>query len=194
MNPFEMIQSFDLSVILWIFQTGGNLYLDRLAIGFHWAGTFRIPAIILGICLWFKKETRPIAIILLAAVLATWIVTFLIKELVHRPRPYIMLGLTAADMLVLTDPTVSFPSGHTSSAFASATVISYFFRKWVAPALTLALMAGLARIYLLVHYPSDVAAGAFVGIFAALTVIYFAKKLQENERFAFLKPDLKKDG
>jgi len=195
MNPlFEMVQSVDSSVILWIFQSGGNLYLDQTAIFFHWAGIFRIPAILLGIFLWLKKETRPIAIILLTAVLASMIVTFLIKELVHRPRPYIMLGLTAADMLVQTSPTVSFPSGHTATAFTTATVISYFFRKWIVPALTLALMAGLARIYLIVHYPSDMVAGACVGILVALTVIYVAQKLQENEKFAFLKPDLKKDG
>jgi len=194
MNPFfEMVQSVDSAVILWIFQTGGNLCLDQLAIFLNWVGIFRIPAILLGIFLWRKKETRPIAMILLAAVLTSMIVTFLIKELVHRPRPYIM-GLTAADMLVQTDPTVSFPSGHTATAFTTATVISYFFRKWMVPALTLALMAGLARIYLIVHYPSDMVAGACVGIFVALAIIYVAKKLQENEKFAFLRPDLKKDG
>lgn len=191
---FEIIQSFDLSVIQWIFQTGGTSLLDQFAIFLHWIGTFRIFAILLGIFLWSKKETRPIAIILLISVFASIIATTLIKELIDRPRPYIMLGLTAADMPVLTDPTASFPSGHTASAFAVAAVISYYFRKWTGPALVLAAAAGLARIYLLVHYPSDVAAGALVGMTASLAVIYIAKKLEENKTFKSWKTDRKKDG
>ena len=190
---FETIQSFDMSVIMWLFQTGGHLFLDQAAIFLHWLGAYKIPAFLLCIALWFKKETRPISIILLAAVFVSIAATSLIKELIERPRPYIMLGMTAADMLVSTNPAASFPSGHTSSAFAAAAAVSYYFRKWAVPALTLACAAGLARIYLLVHYPSDVVAGALLGIFAALAVICIAKKLQENEKFAFLKTNLKTD-
>lgn len=190
----ELIQSIDFSVILWIYQNGANPLLDTLAETLHWIGTFRIPAILLGIFFWFKKETRPITFVLFAAVLASLAATHLIKELADRPRPFIMLGLTAADMLILTDPTVSFPSGHATSAFATATVVSYYFRKWAVPAFAAAVAAGLARMYLLVHYPSDVIAGALVGIIVSLAVIYAAEKLQKRETFTFLRRNAEKKG
>ncbi|MDL2261789.1 phosphatase PAP2 family protein [Methanimicrococcus sp. OttesenSCG-928-J09] len=173
----DLIQTVDFAVISWIYQAGGNSenifipLLDFIAVLFSYLGTLRIGAVIFGIYFWFKKETRPITIVLFAAILLSCSITWIIKEIVDRPRPYIMLGLSAADILIHTDPTVSFPSGHAASAFTTAAVVSYYFRKWLILVLTAACIAGLARIYLLVHYPSDVLAGAIIGIFCAFIII-----------------------
>lgn len=168
---FEFIQTIDFYIILQIYQAGGNPILDQAAVILSFLGTIRFGAILLSIIFWMKKETRPITLILISAVLLSGGLTLLIKEIVDRPRPYIELGLTAADMLILTDPTVSFPSGHATTAFATASVVSYYFRKWAVPALFLACVAGLSRMYLLVHYPSDVFTGAVIGILSAAFVI-----------------------
>lgn len=181
----QLIQSFDFYIILQIYQTGGNSFLDQIAVLFSYAGTLHLGALFLGLFFWMKKETRPITFILFSAVLLSAGITWIIKEIIDRPRPYIELGLTAADMLIRTDPTVSFPSGHTATAFTTATVVARYFKKWAIPALFLACLAGLSRIYLLVHYPSDVVAGALIGIMSAVFVIYFYQKIiqrMENEK------------
>lgn len=183
---FEFIQTIDFYIILQIYQAGGNSFLDLIAVFFSYLGTLRAGAVILSLFFWMKKETRSIALILISAVLLSTCLTWLIKEIIDRPRPYIELGLTVADTLILTDPTASFPSGHASTAFTTAAVAGYYFRKWMVPALFLASIAGLSRIYLLVHYPSDVLAGAVIGIMSAIFVIYAYERLirikQRNEK------------
>lgn len=178
---FEFIQTIDFYIILQIYRAGGNLLLDQAAVLLSFLGTVRFGAILLGILFWMKKETRPITVILISAVLLSGGLTWIVKELVDRPRPYIELGLTAADMLILTDPTVSFPSGHTTTAFATASVVSYYVRRWAVPALILACVMGLSRMYLLVHYPSDVLAGALIGILSAAFVIYLYRRHQKTK-------------
>lgn len=179
----DLIQTVDFASISWIYQVGGNSVLDFIAILFSYLGSIRAGAIIFGIFFWFKKETRPITIILFSAILLSSGVTWLIKEIVDRPRPYIMLGLSAADLLIHTDPTVSFPSGHATAAFTTATVVSYYYRKWLIPAFLIACIAGLSRIYLIVHFPSDVFAGALIGISSALFTIFIYNYIYRyNER------------
>ncbi len=182
---FDFIQTIDFYIILQIYRAGGNPILDQAAVILSFLGTVRFGAIILSILFWMKKETRPITIVLLSAVLLSGGLTWIIKEIVDRPRPYIELGLTAADMLIQTDPTVSFPSGHATTAFATASVVSYYFRKWAVPAFLLAGIMGLSRIYLLVHYPSDVLAGAAVGILSAAFVIYWYARYRRKTEAGF---------
>jgi membrane-associated phospholipid phosphatase len=88
--------------------------------------------------------------------------TFLIKHIVRRPRPFeqnikIVPVYKAAES--------SFPSGHTSTTFATASALSAAYPKWyvIAPAFLWAGGVGYSRMYLGVHYPTDVAAGAILG-------------------------------
>lgn len=72
----------------------------------------------------------------------------------------------------------SFPSGHTATAFALAIMLTYFFKKPVYAFLffMIAVIAGFSRIYLMQHFFEDVLAGAIVGIFSALVVIFLVRK------------------
>ena len=84
------------------------------------------------------------------------------KYIVNRARPYISYH-DINNYTTETDP--SFPSGHTSFAFESATMLSLQYPKWyvVVPSYAWASTVGYSRMYLGMHYPSDVLVGAFIG-------------------------------
>ena len=102
--------------------------------------------------------------------------TFALKRVVRRPRPYVALdGVAARDRQFLVDDVFdphSFPSGHASTAFAIAASLSLSYPEGyvVAPALAWAGLAAVARVWHGVHYPSDVLVGAGVGAGSAVLV------------------------
>ena len=103
-------------------------------------------------------------VLLLSLAFNMVICNLLLKPLVARTRPYDLLGY---EILVRRLGDYSFPSGHTSASFAAATAIYAIDRRWGAAAYVLAALIGFSRLYLGVHFPTDVLAGAVVGILAA---------------------------
>ena len=90
------------------------------------------------------------------------VLTYSMKEIVRRPRPF----STCPDIKAYESETsLSFPSGHTSLAFTTATALSLKYPKWyvIAPSYFWACSVGYSRMNLGMHYPSDVLAGAIVG-------------------------------
>lgn len=89
-------------------------------------------------------------------------VNLILKPLIGRERP---CDLTVPeDMLLACLSDHSFPSGHTAAAFAAAVALFLSHKKVGLLALLFAFMMGISRLYLFVHYPSDVFAGALLGI------------------------------
>lgn len=121
---------------------------------------------ILWICctvmlLLFRKTRKAGAAMAVSLALEVICCSVILKPLVARPRPY---DVNAVQPLIPPLSDYSFPSGHTGAAFAAAS--SLFFSKnrlWI-PALVIAVLMGFSRLYLYVHYPSDVLAGALLGI------------------------------
>ncbi|MBP8945093.1 MAG: phosphatase PAP2 family protein [Paludibacteraceae bacterium] len=91
------------------------------------------------------------------------ILTLGLKQAVHRERPYVTYPNVVFPYQIL--PSYSFPSGHTSMAFANATALSLKYPKWyvIIPSYFWACSVGYSRLNLGEHYPSDVLAGAIVG-------------------------------
>ena len=104
-----------------------------------------------------------------------------LKYLVARQRPFDKYPgyLDARD-----DPfTPSFPSGHTTAAFATATALSLTYKKWyvTVPAYAYAAMAAYSRMRLGVHYPSDVLGGIVLGTGSTLLTWHVHKKLRQRK-------------
>jgi membrane-associated phospholipid phosphatase len=111
-----------------------------------------------------KKDDNMIrtACVIFAAEAITSGISTVLKYSINRERPYI----TYPDITKKSSAgSPSFPSGHTSNAFAAATSLSLEFPKWyiVVPSYTWAGCVGYSRMHLGVHYPSDVLAGALIG-------------------------------
>jgi membrane-associated phospholipid phosphatase len=106
------------------------------------------------------------------------------KYIVRRPRPYIKYE---GDLVsVSTEPDPSFPSGHSVLAFSTATSLSLLYPRWyvIAPSFLWAAAVGYSRLYLGVHYPSDVLVGALVGVGVAVLSHYVAQRLREDTPWA----------
>ena len=121
------------------------------------------PIIMYSVGLIMKDSTvKKKAIFIGEAFLASGFITFALKKTVNRERPFV----TYPDIEQVTTATgPSFPSGHTSLAFATATSLSMAYPKWyiIAPSFAWASAVGYSRMALGVHYPSDVLAGAIIG-------------------------------
>ncbi|MGA1976801.1 MAG: phosphatase PAP2 family protein [Bacteroidales bacterium] len=107
--------------------------------------------------------------------------TLALKYTVNRPRPFV----TYPDIIKKSaGGSPSFPSGHTSTAFATATSLSLFYPKWyvIVPSYVYAATVGYSRMYLGVHYPSDVLAGALIGSGSAFLTYEINRRLIAKRR------------
>jgi len=144
-------------------------FITRLGdMGFIW--------IIITVALLLCKKTRYYGIISACSLLLSlFLGQYGLKLIFQRERPFYNLP----GMLLLIPPPgdYSFPSGHAASSFAAAAAIFYWNRKAGLAAFVLAFLIAFSRLYLFVHYPSDVLAGALLGLGCTLFVVFVVKKL-----------------
>lgn len=115
------------------------------------------------------KGTRQNGLYIASSSAVNLLATLVVKKIVKRPRPF--NGQVKINA-VYQPGQFSFPSGHTSSVFTTATALSQVYSKWyvIAPAYIWAGSVGYSRMYLGVHYPTDVAAGALLGTGSAFSM------------------------
>lgn len=162
------LQNADGAALLWIQEFVRQGILDPLVCLYTRLGNSGMLWIVLSIAMLCYKPTRKAGALSITAMLLGLLCTnVVLKHLVARPRPW----LDVAGLIPLVnepDPN-SFPSGHTCAAFAAA--LSWWRtlpKKWMRTAgVVLAVCMGLSRLYVGVHYPSDVLAGALVGALCA---------------------------
>lgn len=128
-----------------------------------------------------KKDLKQNALYLTESLVASQIISFSTKAIVNRPRPS---DYDPTLIALRSTTTGSFPSGHTSLAFATATSLSIISPKWyvIVPAFSWASLVGYSRLYLGVHYPTDVIAGAIVGSGSAWLMNKANKWIQNSKK------------
>jgi undecaprenyl-diphosphatase len=103
--------------------------------------------------------------VVLAIAVASVVVDGVIKQVVFRPRPFEVVP--EARLIAQRPLTSAFPSGHAARAFAGALAVSRLIPAWQPAWWALAALIGVSRVYVGVHWPSDVVAGALLGLAVA---------------------------
>ena len=156
----------------------------------HLGDTPGIIWCVLGICLLIPKKTRKLGILLFAGLAFSSIINNLcLKEIIERPRPYNLDPEVWANAgyeyvwpnLIKKSSSWSFPSGHTSTSIGAAFALLLGCRKKELgigiPAFIISLLIGFSRIYVHVHYPTDVIVGALIGLISGVIVYFIFEKL-----------------
>jgi undecaprenyl-diphosphatase len=140
------------------------------------AGAFWIIASLLVLI--FVKDKRVGATAVLALLMEFILCNLILKPLVARDRPFWID--TTVPMLVKPPKDFSFPSGHSGASFAVAVAFVQYNKKWGIAAIVLAACIAISRMYLFIHFPTDVLAGSIIGacfgVLAGVLVRRFARK------------------
>lgn len=170
----------DLKILEWINDNlHGSGFINHLVKYITYLGETGIIWILLGLVLLIPKKTRKGGFILLAGIVATGVVNnMILKNIIDRARPFTQSQsladfITGIGMELPDSP--SFPSGHTFSSFCSAAILTFAFGKKGAWSFIPASLISLSRIFLCVHYPTDVLAGAAIGAGVGIGVYYACK-------------------
>lgn len=185
---FDIFLNFDLSVFEWIqsIQCG---FLNAVMVFITTLGNAGAIFIVLALVLLCTKKYRKAGLAVAVALIVMLICNDLfLKEFFARPRPFNLLvtdpekyafwgeGYVYPE-LIGKPSSYSFPSGHTSSAFAAAIALLCHNRKLGIPATIFAAIMGFSRIYVEVHYCTDVIAGVVSGTICALIAVLIVKFL-----------------
>lgn len=195
---FSIFDSFDMSVFTFFGEQIQSAFMNVVAefITFFGGSSFVIPMAVAGaIMIPFKKTRRFGMAVLFAVLVGTLLTNLVMKPLFARPRPYIYYADNPVFMAWHEfagghiESEKSFPSGHTTAAFELGVAIFLVMKNkkiaWIFPVFSA--LVGLSRIYLMVHYVTDVIGGVFVGVFAGIMGYLIMKTILEktkNTKFA----------
>ena len=157
--------SYEFAILDWIQANMRNPIMDLLMPAITALGNSGLIWLLLaGILLLTPKHRRAGAAVLAGLALEIICCNMVLKPLVARVRPCDVN--TAVQLLIARPDDFSFPSGHTGASFAAAAALfADRNRLWI-PSLILALLIAFSRLYLYVHYPTDILAGAAIGMMA----------------------------
>src|ERR1700722_15753645 len=159
-------QNLDTTLFHWINPASSNAFFD-LVMPFFSGNPFFGPALIVaGVFLICKGGARGrilVAILVLAVALGDPLVCNTLKQLLHRPRPFLTLPDVHMPAGVGRTDSGSMPSSHAANWFAATMIAFIYYRRTIWFMLPMALVVSFSRLYNGVHYPADILAGAILG-------------------------------
>jgi len=166
MKIMQTIQSYDISIFIWVMQRKSQKFLVRCARGISATGNGPLYLLAAFILYWMggQDEMRLLTCMALALLIERPIY-FVIKNACKRDRPPAALNIKS---FIIPSDRFSFPSGHTSAAFLMATLWGWHYPPLLPTLFTWAMLVGVARVILGVHFPTDTLIGAVMGTSAAL--------------------------
>lgn len=172
----EFIQTADESILAFFRENVCNEILDKIMLFITTVAEGGIIWIALGLLMFIFPKYRKHGVKMeLALLIMICINNFVLKTSIARPRPYTEDASILEHLIIAPLSDFSFPSGHAASSFAGALILARANSKFAFWAYPLATLIAVSRIYLQVHYPSDVIAGALLGtIYALLGILAFA--------------------
>lgn len=169
------IQNLDFTILDYIRDNLSNSLLDKIIPIFTHLGDAGIIWIILAVYLLIMKKYRKYGIIMVLALILDFLLcNILLKEIVGRARPFEVRPYI--DIIINKPQDPSFPSGHTAISFAAASVLFYLDKRTGIFSIIIASIIAFSRLYLYVHYPTDVLAGIIVGVLCGIISINIYKR------------------
>lgn len=174
----------EIEILKWVDSVfHGQIWLNYIMKYITFIGEFGAGAIITALVLLIFKKTRKAGIaVAFALIFDVLIVNVILKLSVNRPRPWtefpeIEAFYGACGVRLPTDS--SFPSGHTASCFCAAVALLFRYKVKALPALIVAFLVAISRIYLCVHYPTDVLGGMLIGTACGVAGHFAARALEK---------------
>ncbi len=158
---------------------------DRIMCFFTTLGDYGILWIVLGVLLLLIPKTRKTGwIVVVALILELIVCNGILKNAVARVRPCDVN--TAIQLLIPRPEDYSFPSGHTVASFAVMTALftskDKTVRKIAVLSAILAVLIAFSRLYLYVHYPTDVLGGILIGILCGLAAAWLVNRCYDSAK------------
>ncbi len=156
----------ELAILDFIQQNLRTSFGDKIMIAITHLGDAGIIWIVLALALLISKKQRKMGIVLAVALIFDLLLcNCLLKPMIERIRPYEIAGIVP---LTGFESSFSFPSGHTAGSFASAFALLFCKSKFTIYYFILASLIAFSRMYLYLHYPTDILGGIVVGFVSAL--------------------------
>jgi len=166
--------------VLYAIQELCRDWLDAVMVFLSTIGNSGICWIIISLLLAMFPKTRKCAVTMMISMALTFLfANVILKNVIARPRPY--TADTGIILLIPYPSDYSFPSGHTANGITAAVTIFYYYRRAGFAAIILALAIAFSRLYLFVHYPTDIFGGLLIGIADAMLAILIVKTREQRK-------------
>lgn len=188
-HSMDALIKLDGDILLWIQDNLRTGWLDPIMKFITSLGNAGILWIALCILMIIFKKTRQTGIVSACSLAAAFTINnLIIKNVVARTRPY--EAIEALNRIVSAQSDYSFPSGHTTASFAVAVVMFMELpKKYGVPALIMAFLIAFSRLYVGVHYPSDVIVGMITATIYAIIAVTIYRKCFNKDKAADNKQD-----